>query len=123
MASINVYWLATQVAKDDIKASTMPLLMVEDILELAALNFDVFVHSVEALFDVSHSKRHDMGNQPLHSLPLPSFHQVRDTHDLFMWLDVNDYCLDTLNDISSRLNVRKGKFPCIKLMMPIDQGA
>jgi hypothetical protein len=60
MASTNVYWLATQVAKDDIIASTMHLLMVEDLLEPTILTFDVFVHNVEALSDVSHSKKHGM---------------------------------------------------------------
>jgi hypothetical protein len=98
MASTNVYWLATQVAKDDIRASAMRLLMVEDLLKPTTLTFDVFVHNVEALFDVSHSKRHGMTYQPLHRLPLPSLYQERDTHDLLMWPDANDYCLDTLND-------------------------
>jgi hypothetical protein len=58
MANTNVYWLATQVAKDDIRASAMLLLMVENTLELVTLTFDVFVCSVEALFDASHFRRH-----------------------------------------------------------------
>ncbi len=49
-------------AKDDIRALAMPLLMVEDTLEPIVLTFDVFVHSVQALFDVLHSKGHGMTN-------------------------------------------------------------
>jgi hypothetical protein len=74
MANTNVYWLATQVAKDDIRALAMPLLMVENTLEPIALTFDVFVCNVEALSNVSHSRRHGIVDQPLHNLPLPSFH-------------------------------------------------
>jgi hypothetical protein len=86
MTSINVFWLDAQVAKDDIRASAMPLLMVEDALEPIVLTFDVFVHSAEALFDALHSKGHGTTNQPLHNLPLPSFFQVKETHDLFIWM-------------------------------------
>jgi Iap family predicted aminopeptidase len=81
MANTNVYWLVSQMGKDDIRALTMPLLMVEDTLELAALTFDVFMHSVEALSDASHSRKHGIVDQTLHSLPLPSYHQGKDTHD------------------------------------------
>jgi len=58
MANTNVYWLTTQVTKDDIRALTMSLLMVENTLEPIALTFDVFVCNVEALSNVSHSRRH-----------------------------------------------------------------
>ncbi len=54
-------------------ALAMPLLMVEDTLEPIALTFDVFVRNVEALSNVSHSRRHGIVDQPLHNLPLPSF--------------------------------------------------
>ncbi len=62
MISIILSWIDAQVAKDDIRASAMPLLMVEDTLEPIVLTFDVFVHSVQALFDVLHSKGHGMTN-------------------------------------------------------------
>ncbi len=49
-------------AKDDVMVSTMPLLMVEDALEPTSLTFDVFMHNVEALFNVSHFRGHGMVN-------------------------------------------------------------
>ncbi|CAM6028021.1 unnamed protein product [Sphagnum balticum] len=87
----------------------MPLLMVKDALEPIALTFDVFMCSVEALFDASHSRGHGTIYQPVHNLPLPSFCQVKDTHDLFMWPDANGYCLDTLSDYECDI---KSGLPC-----------
>jgi hypothetical protein len=98
MENTNVYWLVSQVGKDDIRALAMPLLMVEDTLEPVVLTFDVFMCSVETLSNASHSRKHGIVDQPLHSLPLPSFHQGKNTHDLLMWPNVDNYYSDTLNE-------------------------
>lgn len=68
LASINVFWLAHQVAKEDVATYALPLLALEDTLKPSALTYDIWEQSVVALEDAKGGQK--IVIHPLHTLPM-----------------------------------------------------